>query len=327
MTRAEPMSPKEPALPAARTRRGPVVDAVMVGTALTMLSAVGYTASNIELRHVARAGDVSWALWVACIKAAPSAAVAWLLIGLRAWRGLPALPPRGVVLPLVLTGLFMQAGGNGLFQWALGLVGLAVTVPLTFATLIGTGAVLGRLWLGEPITGRSLLAMGVLIGSIVLLSIGAGEAELPRGIPAWQMAAAVAAACLSGLAFGTSGVVIRRTVTRDVSLSATLMVLSLSAMTGLGLVSLSTLGPQTLIDTPPDDMRAMWAAGIFNAAAFFAVSGALKRIPVVRVNLVNASQIALCGTAGVIWFDEPLTGWLLAGIALTIAGLGLMERP
>ena len=73
---------------------------------------------------------------------------------------------------MILVGLLMQYGGNLMFQWSLSLGGLAVSVPLCFAALIVTGAWLGRVYLGDPVTPRTMLSIGILIGAIALLSSG-----------------------------------------------------------------------------------------------------------------------------------------------------------
>lgn len=293
-----------------------------------VVSALTYTGANIALRAVADRGGFDWAVWVSCVKAVPAALAAWLLVAWRAGRGLPALPPRRLVVPLVVTGLVMQFVGNVSFQWSLSLGGLALTVPLSFASLILTGAVLGRIVLGEPIGARSSAAMAVLMLAIAVLSVGAeGATEaLTRDATFWTIAVAVLSATAAGVAYGACGVVIRRTVTARVSLSAALVLLSTAGVVGLGALSLIRSGPAQLLATPADDFAIMIAAGTLNAVAFFAVSAALRHIPVTEVNLLNASQTAMCAIAGVLWFAEPPTVWLYAGVLLTMAGLVLLDN-
>lgn len=301
-----------------------------LGTLLAVVSAVAYMAANIALREVARAEDSDWAVWVSCIKAVPAALAAWGLIGYRALRGLPAMPPRRLILPLLLTGLFMQFGGNVAFQWALGVGGLALTVPLNFATLILSAAWLGRVFLGEVISRRSARAMAVLFLSIVFLSAGAQSAawSVSTNTSRLSIVGAILAAALAGVAYGACGVVIRGVVTRDVSLSATLVMLSTSGVVGLGAMSLWRVGVEGLLQTPTGDFQMMLLAGTLNAVAFFALSAALKHISVLRTNLINASQMAMAAVAGVVWFEEALTSWLIAGTILTMLGLCLIEgRP
>ena len=77
---------------------------------------MAYTGTNLTLRRVAHTQNLDWAIWVSCWKGVPAALIAWLLIAHRTWRGLPALPPRKLVLPLIATGLFMQFVGTSAFN-------------------------------------------------------------------------------------------------------------------------------------------------------------------------------------------------------------------
>lgn len=306
-------------------------DPLVLGTTFGIISALGYTATNMALRAVAGQPDLDWAAWISCLKALPAAAIAWVLVGWHIASGRPGLPPRRWLLPLVATGLVMQFGGNLAFQWSLSVAGLALTVPLCFATLILSGALLGRMYLAEGITPRSAVAMGLLLAAIVLLSAGAEgatRANLAAGeTVSWGLIAlAVLAAAFSGVTYGVCGVVIRRMVTQRLSLAATLVLLSTAGLIGLGLWCAIRVGPGRLLATPPRDLGLMLLAGTLNAGAFFAVSAALKYLSVVHVNLLNASQTAMCSAAGVLLFDEALTVWLLAGTGLTVAGLLLLDR-
>ncbi len=304
-------------------------DPVLVGTLFCVLASITYTVANMALRQVARPGDVDWAIWVSAIKAVPAAAVAWVLIAYRASKGLPALPPRRFVLRLLLAGVVMQLGGNMMLQLALGLGGLALTVPLMFAALIITGAWMGRLVLGEGISYRSGVAMAVLIAAIAILSTGADDAarSMSSAASSWTVVGSVLAAFLAGCSFGANGVVIRRTLSHDLSLSATLVLLSSVGVVGLGAIGLWRLGPERIAETTTVEWQGMALAGVMNAAAFFSVSAAFKRIPVVRVNLLNASQAALAAVGGVLFFNEQATFGIIAGTLLTVVGLMLMGRP
>ena len=56
------------------------------------------------------------------------------------------------------------------------------------------------------------------------------------------------------------------------------------------------------------------------------VAFVLEHFPVVQVNLLNASQAAMCAIGGVLVYSEPLTLPLVGGTLLTIVGLSLMSR-
>ena len=314
----------------------PVARAAWRGALFAMLSAFSYTGANIALRQlsdddlrVEQMSGLDWSIWVSAIKAVPVSVISWTLIAYRAGRRLRALPPRNLLLPLLATGVVMQVGGNVMFQWALSLGGLALSVTLCFGTLITGGALLGRIVLGEPISRRMAVAIVVLISAIGLASVSAQQASqsVSQGeATLLVVVGAIATACASGLAYATGGVMIRRTVTRDVSLSATLVVISCTGVLGLGSWSVLNSGFEVLRSTSAEALTLMVVAGLFNAAAFYAVSKALQLIPVVRVNTLNSSQVVMGGLAGMLFFGELLTFWLAAGIGLTIVGLMLVQH-
>jgi drug/metabolite transporter (DMT)-like permease len=305
--------------------------ATALGTFFAIISALGYTGASIALRDLAMRGDADWALWVTCMKALPAASIAWLLIAYRASRGLPALPPRRLVFPLILCGLLVQIFGNVLIQWAFRYVGLALTVPISFATLLCCSALLGRIFLLEVLTSRTLISMALLTLAIILLCFGAESASTVLVSEASSFDTVfwgALAAGVAGVAYGMNGIVIRNIVTRDISLSATLVLISTTGFVSLGLLSLWRVGLTEILATSQRDMAIMLAAGTLNAIAFFALSAALKYVTVTQVNLLNSSQTAMAAAAGVFLFGESLTVWLTLGIALTVVGLLLMDnRP
>lgn len=302
-----------------------------VGVLLGAVAAVCYTGTNIALRGVTRGGDPDWAIWVTALKSLPGALAAWLLLADRAARGLPTLPPLRTTVLLLAAGLAVQAGGNLFFQWALAMCGLALAVPTVFATLILTGATLGRVWLGEAVSPRSAGAMGLLIAAIAVLGYGAEAAStaLPPGPPKvppvlWVLAG-VGYSAFAGVLYGALGVVIRRTTKDDVPLPATLALVSTMGAVGLGIPAIARLGTAVLHSSPQESLL-MFLAGTLNAVAFFAIGGAFRRISVVQVNLINASQAAMCALGGVLIYHESLTAALVLGTLLTIIGLVLMDR-
>jgi len=312
-------------------------DPILLGTLFNVVSALGYTAANICLRDAARTCDP---VWVSCVKAAPTALLAWLLIGRRAAVGLPALPSLRLLPALVGTALLMQLGGNISFQWALPILGLTLTVPLVFGTLILGGALAGRVYLGEPIGTRTALAMIVLMAAIGVLSWGAdGSRQAADGQAAtllsegpepllhpdadahpWIITAAVIVTCFSGFCYAACNVLIRRLAGTVLPLSATLMVMS------MGLITLCRIGWTGVTATTAHEWTAMLLAGAFNALAFFSLGSALERTPLTRTNLINASQVALSAGAGIILFGEQPTTAIVLGIVLTVLGLTLLRR-
>lgn len=233
------------------------------------------------------------------------------------------------VAKLLAVGLIGQWVGNVGFQWSLGVIGIGLAVPLTMGSIIASGAVVGRIWLAEPITGRALVAMAVLLAAIGLLSLGAEQASKAVLVASRNGATlavlGVAVACVSGVAYTVLGAGIRHFARGQISLPATLFLTSGSGMMTLGIWCLWSLGPAELLATKTDDFTAMVAAGVWNAVAFFSLVRALQLTTLFKVNSLNSSQIAMAAVAGVIWFDEALTAYLIAGVVLTTLGLLIME--
>jgi DME family drug/metabolite transporter len=304
---------------------------VLAGTILALVSAVLYTLTNMCLRAAAHCDMY----WVSLLKAVPTFVIAAGIVTNRRFRGMAVYPGSVTVVKLLLTGLFAHLGGNVAFQYGISRIGLAAAVPLTFSTIIVMGSLLGRFYLKEPISLRSIGAMGLLCVSIGLLGWHTSHAKpldpaTSAGLPTldtWQTALAVGATCISGAAYSVLGVVIRRSVTGNVHSSVVLLIISIAGLASLGAMSLARLGISGILATTTDDFAVMLLGGLFNAGGFFLLTRALQLIPVAYVNVVNASQTAMAAVAGVLYFGESSTAALFAGVGLMTLGIVLMDRP
>ncbi len=302
-------------------------DPLVCGTFCGLASSLGYTVANVCLRAVSD----SDAVWVSCVKAFPTVALFGPVLLYRLSRGLDRLPPAGQMTRLVIASLICQVFGNVAFQWSLGVVGMALTVPLTFGTMIISGAALGRIVLNESVTVRMALSTVVLIGAISMLSLGAGEASrcvVPphHSLSTGLVAAGVGAAGLSGVAYALLGVTIRYAVTDRISIPLTLVTVTFTGVVVLGIGALWRIGASGMLATLPWHFWTMMLAGFFNAVSFLALTKSLQLIPVVYVNALSSTQAALAAIAGILLFSERSSAALWLGVALTIVGLILMQR-
>lgn len=295
------------------------------GTLCGLCSAVVYTAANGFLRAVSDCDPI----WVSAIKAIPTAALMgpWLVVSLRRGDG---FPPWRIWLAIAGGSLCGQLGGNISFQFALGQVGLALTVPLSLGGMIVGATVLSRIFLHERISPTTALSVTVLLLSIGVLSLGAEEARKQVIATAtsnpWQLTLGVAAATFSGLAYAVLNVIIRYSIQRGATLPATLMTVSVMGLITLNLLSLERIGIEGMLQTSLRDLVVMLLAGLCNAVAFVALTRCLQLTSVVYTNALNAAQAALAAIAGVLIFHEPATSALAAGVALTVLGLAILTR-
>ncbi|MEX2175774.1 MAG: DMT family transporter [Pirellulaceae bacterium] len=302
-----------------------LVDPLVLGTICGLASAVIYTAANAFLRSVSDCDLV----WVSAVKALPTVLFMfpWVVILYRKGHRVGASWP--ILLLIAGAGLIGQMVGNISFQYALGEVGVALAVPLTLGGMIVSATILGRIFLHEPVSPRAALSLGILLVAIAILSLGADDARAAvtrQPGTRLELAAGVAAGCLSGLAYSILNVVIRYTALKGMPLPSTLLIVSLVGILSLGTLSYLRLGTAGIAATGSRDLTMMLLAGVCNALAFLALSKSLQLMSVLYVNALNATQATLAAAAGVLIFGEALSPWLLAGIGLTIGGLLVLSR-
>ncbi len=291
-----------------------------------MLSAIGYMSANICLRAVTHLDP----FWVSCIKAFPTVVLVAPFVLFRLLQNQRIFSSTRVIIAIVTAALVGQVAGNVCFQWSLGVVGLALAVPLTMGAMILSGAVLGRLILGDPITLRMGIASTVLVMAIAILSLGAPAANasigpIADGIDPLHVAAGVFAACLSGIAYSILSVTLRYSTNQGTPLSPLLLTVGMVGFVLLGGFTSARHGWAIVEQTTSQDWLRLLGAGLFNVIAFVALTKALHLSSVMFVNGLNASQIAMAAIAGVLLFQEPITIAMGAGVILTALGLALMR--
>ncbi len=325
--------------------------------ALGLFAAATYSVANLALRGLSKSdGGAGWDMWVAGTKAFPTFATAVVLLCIRRSRGQSTFAGWDFVWPIALAALFNQLGGNFAFQMSLRAIGLAISVPLCFASIICSGAIVGRTVLGDQVSVRTSISIGLMVASIVFLSIAAesravtdartvtagivpvetGEAVVitqadasdqvtskpsPMSVPT-----GVTLSVLSGLCYGVTGVFIRRAVTSHMPVAATLFLFSAAGFLVLCPLSLVMLPLQTIAETTRREWFTIAVAGAFNAIGFFAITHAMRYLTISRANVINASQNAMCALGAVLVFGESLSPIGLFGIVLTIAGLLALDR-
>ena len=150
-----------------------LVDPFVLGTICGLFSSFVYTCANAFLRAVDHYDPV----WVSAIKAVPTTVILAPILIVIAARDEKILPPLPMLAAIATGGLVGQLGGNISFQWALGQIGVALTVPLSLGGMILAAAILGRVFLHEPVTPKAALALGLLLLAIFVLGFGAKDAS------------------------------------------------------------------------------------------------------------------------------------------------------
>jgi drug/metabolite transporter (DMT)-like permease len=295
---------------------------IVAASIFGMVAAVFYTIANIALRYCVGVDP----FLVSAVKAAPTVLLIGPFLGWMLLRGETIAISSRMVPRFIAAALLGQFVGNVGFQLALGVIGLAASVPITLGVLIIGGAVLGRVMLHEPVRPRTVLAIFALIAAVIVLSLpDATEppSQSTTELPIWVGALCAAA---SGAAYAVFGVVMRQALTGGLSVPATMFISGVVGTIALWSATLVRIGIGPLEMITSEQWGVMLAAGAFNFTAFVALSVALKSLPVVAVNLINASQVAMAAAAGVMLFAEPVTTPLIIGILLTFVGLVILAN-
>ena len=294
------------------------------GFIFACLAGLGYSTANIFLRMVSDQDPA----WVSCVKAIPTLVfvIPWLL--LRYQKGHRTPPSRRLVLLMTAVSIVGHLAGNVVFQWSLGIIGLALAVPVTTGSMILASAVLGWWLLKEQVSNRTIVAILILFAAIVLLSFGSDEAtesvleDPDAAARSLKLATlSVLLVCGSGIGYALFGIVIRHCVKNGMSNPMVLFISSTIGFIVLLIATFISTDASVISNTSREDLTYMLLAGVCNFQAFACLVVALRLLTVTSVNLLNSSQIAIAAIAGVVFFNEPITTPLVLGVMLTIAGV------
>ena len=131
---------------------------------------------------------------------------------------------------------------------------------------------------------------------------------------------------ISGLSYGINGIVIRSLGQKKLTVQSMTLVYSSVGFVCLSSLGFSQLGFERIRLISLADWSVMLVAGSLNAIAFFALTNALKRLDISRVNVINASQNAMCAMGAFLVFAEPMSALTISGILLSIIGLVILDR-
>ncbi len=306
------------------------IEPALLGTTCCLLSALSYTAANICLRQLA--GLQIEPAWTICVKEIVAVSIVgpWLLW--RWLRGEQFAVPWSALGVLATAALVVQLVGNLGMQWAFGVVGLAITMPLVFGVNLAASGLIGMALFREWLSLRSVMAIALVIAAISLISVGLAHANdsldsLPGATSTSVVLLGLAAACATGAAFAYLGAAIRHTAKSRVPIAVTVLLVTGVGVVVLGGISWLRMGAAGMLATEPSTLAWMLASGAFNLIGFAFIIKGLQLTTLVHANVLNASQVGLGAAVGILLFQESHNPWLLSGIALTIIGIGLFDRP
>jgi drug/metabolite transporter (DMT)-like permease len=252
----------------------------------------------------------------------------WLLLAFLAWRGIRLRMPRGELFWVILSGLLLFVGGNGLITFALDNVPSGVTAVLVAATPLWM-ALMELAWPGgDRLSGRGWLGLGVGLAGVVLLLgpelLQSQDFESLAGLfqragPLWVIG--------SSLFWAFGSLLLRychRTGPRLASAAYQMIVGGMAtALLGVALGETSQLSPAQLT----------WGAGfsffylliVGSLMGFVAFNWLLGHVPATMVGTYAYVNPLVAVLVGWLLGGEEMTVGIVAGLVVILAGVALVR--
>ena len=299
---------------------------IHIGLGCCIASAIGYALANTMLRSLSVSADHVLTLF---IKESVTTVLVGPVLLVLTLCGRFVWPDRRSMIVLLVAGFVTQVGGNIPVLWSFSVIGMSVAAPIYLGMNLVGSAILGRIFLKEPVCVRTMCAIGLLVISVVLLKLGGGGASDLEPANMNKQILATAAAVLGGFCFAILAVSIRYALLTSHAPKASSFWTVVFMIPAAGTYILGPLfffqsGLESLTTVPLEAYGKMLLAGLANFAAFVLLSKGLRMIPVVLVNVTNTTQVAMGALLGILIFHEQVSVWFFAGLLTAIAGVLLI---
>ena len=281
------------------------------GLVLIALAAISWgttgTATTILVREAAASPLV-----IGVARLAIAAVVLAILARLRG----PLAIARADLVPCVAMGACMAVFQAGYFS-AVVLVGIALTALIAICSAPLVIAVLARLVLGERLSTRGVVSLGIGVTGTALLIVG------PRGVAdvGPRFVAGVALALTAGLAYAVYVVIAKVSVARSAPLPVAAVTFLLGAL---------WLAPVlAFADEPARQLTVGWPLLLYlgvvtTGLAYAAYTTGLTTVPAATAGIVALLEPLTATALGVAVFGEHLGALGVAGATLLLAALILL---
>jgi drug/metabolite transporter (DMT)-like permease len=245
-----------------------------------------------------------------------------LLLAFLAWRGVSVRLSGRDLARVAVTGVILFVAGNGLITVAEQTVPSGVAAVLASTTPLWMG-LLGLFWAGgERLSARGWLGLVVGMSGVVVLL--APRLQEPRGLlentGVWLVLGSAASWALGSL-------VVRHRPTRAGHLAAAAYQMVIGGG-GLALVGLAVgeAGELTTEHITPGAAFAFFYLLIVGSlVGFVAFNWLLGHVPAAQVSTYAYVNPVVAILAGWLLGNEELTGWIVGGMAVILAGVALVR--
>lgn len=322
---------------AAKTQRK--LNPETAGFYYTLCSAICYTVSFCFMRGLTDAHISPY--WSLTLKELTCVVCVLPVIMFMAFRGKYQFPKKSVFWTLIAAGFLCETLGAIQHFQAYEYIGMARTTPLLSAGQLLFASVVCALLLKERVSPSKIVAIVLSIAAVFLLGQSGGTDESIAGKQIRLGLGILCTAC-AALGYSLQLALIRRVLrtetpsdstdnsnavkTNDLARTPTSLVLVTGA--GVGVVVIGLLftlreGVGAWLEPPAICWKYVVFAGITNMFGFLFQIESLRRLFVLKQNLMASCQTILLCVLGVLMFGEPFGLVTALGIALVVASVGI----
>jgi len=316
-----------------------------MGVLFCLIATTLYSFSTVCFKELLAIGqDYRWILFMKemiCVTCITPVIIYWVIRRRYHW---PALK---WIIIILIGGFLCEYIGARLHFWAVGMIGLIVTIPLIQTANLTSAAGIGRVFLGERIGIYCRTAMVVMLVAMCCLVFGTGnkdKTEKPADMPVAEAQANSSfpivgdslllcgiGAVVAGVAYAVYIVLLRYT-SKSRQMPVTFIAVQ---VTGIGAVifgieffraheyQLAAFWE----NVPPRVWMLTILVGLLNMVGFlFQITG-LRYTVVARAQMISVAQICVCTLFGVFVFRENTNFSIWLGVALTVLGIYIVSTP
>ena len=309
-----------------------------LGFCFALCSALCYTVSLSSMRGITNFPQVS-PDWSLAVKELTCVAIVLPFIITQYIRGKYKFPKLSAFLGLVLAGISCEVVGSRPHLFAYACIGLALASPLIQAAQLIFSSIVGSVWLHERVTKSKLVALGLLIVAVWLLSqtgdgsgsIAGSEMKLGIGI-FWTLCTAIGYCGQLSIMRRVMRLETpeeaesRKSEGKESTKAPCPTSLAMVTITGVGVIACGLIftfqhGVHAWVEPPAECWRYVLTAGIANTSGFFCQIESIKRLYVLKQALIATAQTATLCLFGVFLFGEPFDLNAALGVGLVMAGV------
>jgi drug/metabolite transporter (DMT)-like permease len=246
----------------------------------------------------------------------------FILLGFLAWRGKSIRLPRRDLVRVAVGGMFLFIAGNGLITFAERTVPSGVAAVVASTTPLWMG-LLGMFWPGgDKLSARGWL--GLVIGLSGVLLLLAPSLEEPE---AFVKEAGTIFVFGSACSWALGSLWLRHKPASASHLSAAAYQMVIGggglALIGLGLGEASEITQDRL--TVGAAVSFFYLLVVGSLVGFVAYNWLLRHVPATQAGTCAYVNPLVAILVGWLWGNEDLTGWIVGGMAVILAGVALVR--